>query len=256
MIRSLYTATSSLITLENKQSVITNNMANANTTGFKNDDLIMKSFDEVLISNKDKVINGENYKNKLGTITLGSEIDEVNTKFTQGIFKETMKVTDLAIEGRGFFTINQNNQTLYTRDGNFVVGIDGLLSTTDGGKVLGRNLNNGNIEPIYIGNNNFKLDAMNNIYVNDIPTYELHMSDFLDYSTLEKVGDNYYTGNNPINNTMVFVNQGFLESSNVNLTEEMTNMISTMRNFETNQKIMQMLDDTLGRAATEIGVVK
>ena len=102
MIRSLYTAVSGLISLENRQNNITNNMSNDNTTGFKGDNLSIKSFDEVMIQNRDKVVNGNNVVQKLGSISLGAKIDSVDTAFTQGLIKNTDKQTDFAIEGRGF----------------------------------------------------------------------------------------------------------------------------------------------------------
>ncbi len=260
LIRSLYTAVSGLITLENRQDTITNNMTNANTTGFKGDNLSIKSFDEVMIQNRDKVVNGRNVKQKLGTISLGAKIDSVDTAFTQGLLKNTDKKTDFAIEGRGFFAIekqnNNGNEVLYTRDGNFKVGNNGYLMTTNGDRVLGINKNTGNLEPIFVGADNILLDKNNNLFVGNVATHALATADFQDYNSLEKVGDNYYSGNNPIFNAEVYVSQGALEGSNVSITNEMVNMITTMRSFETNQKIVQTIDETLGKAANEIGSVR
>lgn len=258
MLRSLYTSVSALITLENKQNVISNNMANANTNGFKSDSLSMKSFDEVYISNRDKVVGGKNVKNTIGTLSLGARIDDINTHFTQGILKETSKSTDFAIDGRGFFVVQRNTETgvenLYTRDGNFKVEIDGALMTTDGDKVLGRNLSTGAIEPIFVGNSNFTL-SNNLINVEGFDDYEMLTADFEDYTTLGKVGDNYYSAENPVMNAEVIVKQGFIETSNVSLTDEMVNMMTTLRSFETNQSIVKMIDSTLSKAANEIGRV-
>lgn len=260
MIRSLYTSVSGLITLENKQNVITNNMANANTNGFKSDNLSMKSFEDVYISNRDKVVGGRNVKNTIGTLSLGAKIDEVNTHFTQGLLKETSKPTDFAIEGRGFFVVQRatagGSENLYTRDGNFKIGLDGTLITTDGDKVLGVNQNTGQVEPIFVGNNKFIMNENNVVQVEGFANYELLTADFNDYSTLAKVGDNYYSGENPMMNTQVWVHQGLIEGSNVTLTDEMVNMMTVMRNFETNQKMVQMLDESLGKAASEIGAVR
>ena len=92
MIRSLYTAVSGMISLESKQSTITNNMANANTIGYKSENLAIKSFDEVYIQNKDKIAAGKNVPQRLGSLSLGAEIDTVETAFTQGALKDTGKV--------------------------------------------------------------------------------------------------------------------------------------------------------------------
>ena len=256
MIRGLYTAVSGLVTLESKQANISNNIANANTTGYKSDNLTMKSFDEVLLQNKDKVSNGRNVKQRLGTISLGAEVDTVNTAFTQGILKNTDKQTDFAIEGRGFFLIQRGNDIVYTRDGNFKVGTDGYLMNTSGDRVLGVNKNTGAIEPIFVGADKIVIDNENNIYVGYRATHTLGTADFEDYNSLEKIGDNYYSGNNAILNARVSIKQGSLETSNVDVTTEMVDMITTMRSFETNQKIFQMIDETLDKAANQIGSVR
>lgn len=255
MIRSLYTAVSGMITLENKQNTIANNMANANTIGYKSEDLAVKSFEEVLLQNKDKLVGNKNVTTKLGSISLGAKIDDVITKFTQGDLKETKKETDLGISGRGFFSVQRGQNVVYTRDGNFQVSRDGYLSTTTGDRVLGRNISTGEMEPIYVGNSSFKIDDTNKIQIDGVATQAIATADFQDYSTLSKIGDNYYSGQNPINNANITLKQGFTESSNVNVTNEMVNMLSTMRNFETNQKILTMLDGTLEKAANRIGQV-
>ena len=256
MIRSLYTSVSGLITLENKQATITNNIANANTTGFKGDTLSMKSFDEVLMQNKEKLSGGQNVKNSLGTLSLGAEIDSIDTRFTQGLLKQTGKPTDLAIDGRGFFSVQSGNETVFTRDGSFKVANDGYLITSGGDKVLGTNKNTGTIEPIFVGTDNFVIDNYNGVNVNGKSTHSLAVADFDDYSTLTKRGENYYSGENPMYNTQVWTSQGYLEQSNVNISNEMVEMMTTMRNFETNQKMIQTIDSTLGKAANEIGAVK
>ena len=260
MIRSLYTAVSGLVTLENKQDTITNNMTNANTTGFKSDNLSIKSFDEVMIQNKDKIVNGKNVNQKLGSISLGASIDTVDTSFTQGIIKTTEKNTDFAIEGRGFFAVQRQgvngSEVVYSRDGNFKVANNGYLITTSGERVLGINKNTGNLEPIFVGSNDIVLDNDNNIFSGNVATYTLATADFQDYSLLNKIGNNYYSGDNPIFNANIDVVQGALENSNVSITNEMVNMITVMRSFETNQKIIQTIDETLNKAANEIGSVR
>lgn len=255
MIRSLYTAVSGMISLENKQNTITNNMANANTTGYKSENLSVKSFDEVYIQNKDKIVGGTNVKNRLGSISLGAEIDTVETLFTQGALKDTGNMTDFAISGRGFFAVQRGNETLYTRDGNFLVSNDGYLMTTSGDRVLGSNRFTGEMEPIYVGNYDFGLDSSNNVVVGGISTHTLALADFEDYGSLVKMGDNYFSGENPIYNSVVTVGQGYLEASNVNITNEMVNMIMNQRGFETNQKFVTMIDESLSKAANEIGRV-
>ncbi len=259
MIRSLYTAVSGMITQEAKQDIITNNLANATTVGFKSDNLAIKRFDDVLLQNYDKVVGNKNVRNVIGSISLGSKIDAVNTDFTQGSIQSTDKTTDFAIEGKGFFSVQRNNGAdngqYYTRDGHFHVNIGGMLVNDSGDTVLGRNLQNNSLGPINVGNGELSCDASGNISINNTKMYKLYTADFNDYNNLKKVGDNLYQGTNPTENTAV-VRQKYLEKSNINVMNEMSSMMTTMRIFETNQKVVQALDETLSKAANELGAVK
>ena len=104
MIRGLHTAVSGMITLEAKQSVITNNLANVNNNGYKANNLIVKSFNDVIVQNKD---NGAGKNKHIGTMNLGSRIDETYINFEQGVLKNTNKDNDFAIEGEGFFVVRR-----------------------------------------------------------------------------------------------------------------------------------------------------
>lgn len=260
MIRGLYTAVTGLITGEAKQSVVTNNLANANTTGFKSENISIKKFDDVLIQNYDKIVNGENTRNVIGSLSMGSEIDDLNTYFTQGVLQSTNKPTDFAIEGSGFFTVQRDNgiesKNYYTRSGDFHVDGQGYLVTDSGDKVLGRNKMNNQIEPIFVGDGKLQADKYGNISINDNNLYKFNTVDFQDYKSLRKVGDNLFEGTNPIENENIAVRQNTLEKSNVNITNEIVNMMTIMRNFESNQKVIQAIDETLGKAVNEVGTVR
>jgi flagellar basal-body rod protein FlgF len=260
MIRGLYTAVTGLITGEAKQSVVTNNLANANTTGFKSENLSIKKFDDVLIQNYDKIVNGKNTRSTIGSLSMGSEIDDLNTYFTQGVLQTTDKSTDFAIEGNGFFTVQRDNgidnKNYYTRSGNFHVDGQGYLVTDSGDKVLGKNKDTNAIQPIFVGDGKLQADKFGNISINDKNIYKLNTVDFQDYKTIKKVGDNLFEGTNPIENPNIIVRQNALEKSNVNITNEIVNMMTVMRNFESNQKVIQAIDETLGRAVNDIGTVR
>ena len=92
MIRGLYTAVSGMITQEAKQDVITNNLANAYTTGYKTENLGIKKFDDVLIENYDKIVNGKNVKNVIGSLSLGSQIDGTSSSFSRGFYRHQQKL--------------------------------------------------------------------------------------------------------------------------------------------------------------------
>lgn len=259
MIRSLYTSISGMITQEAKQDVITNNLANANTVGFKSDNLSIRRFNDVLIENYDKKVGDKNVKNVIGSLSQGSKIDSVNTNFTQGMIQTTEKPTDFAIEGNGFFVVQRNDGTgngqYYTRDGHFHVNSQGILVNDSGDTVMARNLQTGELGPINVGNGKMATDVYGNMSIDGTRLYKLYTVDFANYGQLTKAGDNLYQGNNPTENNAL-VKQNSLERSNVNVINEMTNMITTMRSFETNQKIIQSLDETLSKLVNEVGSVR
>ncbi|MBE6065287.1 flagellar basal-body rod protein FlgG [Clostridium cochlearium] len=260
MIRGLYTAVSGMITEEAKQNVITNNLANVTTPGFKSDNLSVKQFDEVLLYNYDKKRGNKNVRQDLGGLSMGSKIDEVNTYFQQGMIEKTERNTDFAIQGRGFFVIERQgqggNERLYTRNGHFYVNNRGFLVNDSGDNVIGRNNATGAIEPIRLNTENFTLTKEGNILVNGNTAYTVQVADFQNYGDLRKVGQDAYTGNNPIDSTDYIVKQGNLEKSNVNTVREMIEMMTVMRTFETSQKVIQSIDETLGKAVNELGSVR
>lgn len=250
MIRGLYTAVSGLITQQAKQEVVTNNIANVNTIGYKSDKIAAESFKEVLIQNYDgSSVGGK--KQELGGLSLGSKIDKTITSFTQGTIEDTGKEKDFAIVGRGFFTVTRNNNNFYSRDGSFHVDNQGYLVNSSGDRVLGVNKFNTEITPIYVGNGNITLNN-NNIYINNNLSYSFYTVDFQSYDNLEKMGDNLYTGEGSfaVNSE---VKQNALEKSNVNIVNEMLEMMTVMRNFESNQKVVQIIDETLSKAANDVG---
>lgn len=276
MIRGLYTAVSSMITQEAKQDVTTNNLANVNTVGFKGNSLAVKQFGDYMLSNFDKKVGNKNVRNDLGKLSYGSSIDEVSTDFTPGIIEQTNNPTDFAIDGKGFFVVRRNDginqKDFYTRDGRFHVNSNGFLVNDSGDNVMGRNLSSNAVEPINVGKDSFTCDTEGNIVIgsNKTPTYKMQTVDFKandnnpanDYLALEKVGDNLYTvSQNPqipntlVDNGSVVVRQSSIEKSNVNVINEMVSMMTNMRSFETSQKIVQTIDETLGKAVNEVGRV-
>lgn len=255
MIRSFYSAVSGMITQEAKQDVITNNLANVSTVGFKEDILAVKPFNEVLLQNYDKVEGGKNVRNIIGSINLGSGVDSVNTGFTQGTIESTGISTDFAIDGRGFFTVQRaDGNEFYTRDGHFHVNIDGILVDDSGNEVIARDLQTGNLGQINVGEGKMTSDYYGNISIDGVPRYKIYTVDFGDYNNLTKVGDNLYTGANPQEYNAV-VRQNSLEKSNVNVVNAMSDLLTTMRSFETDQKAVQSIDETLDKLINEVGKV-
>ncbi|MFL0251613.1 flagellar hook-basal body complex protein [Clostridium neuense] len=258
MVRSFYTAVNGMLTQAAKQDVISNNLANIDTVGFKGDGLYSRSFNDVYIQDYAKVVNGIPQKTLLGTLSLGQQVDETSTDFTGGEISSTGKSTDFAIEGRGFFTVYRDGvggKNYYTRDGHFHVNIDGYLVDDSGDYVMGKNVNTGSDERIKVGNGKITSDSYGNISIDGAAAYKLDLVDFNDYNSLKKVGDNLYDGQNPIQGAQIVVQNQCLEKSNVNPLTAITNMMATMRNFESDQKVVKSIDETVGKTVNDVGKV-
>lgn len=257
MLRGMYSSISAMINLQANQSVISNNMANINTTGYKSETLVSKSFDEIVLSNRDKYINGESKKQKIGTLNLGVKIDETVTNYTQGTIVETKSDTDFAILGNGFFTVRDTDgNSAYTRDGVFKVDSKGYLVTSSGENVLGVNQITNKVEPIYVGNKKVSVDNNNNLLLDSKISYKFSIVDFENYDGLNKVGQNLFTGENPIATNNYKIQNRVKESSNVDMIDVRTALMTNLRAFEANQKVVQIMDSTLSKIANEIGAVR
>lgn len=257
MLRGMYSSISAMINLQASQSVITNNMANINTTGFKGETLVSKSFDELVLSNRDKYVNGQGKRQELGSLNPGVRIDEVTTNYTQGTIVSTDNDTDFAINGKGFFTIeDRDGNRRYTRDGVFKVNSMGYLVTTSGDSVLGVNQGTNELEPIYVGNQKISMDNRNNILLDSRVAYRFNIVDFQDYNTLNKVGQNQFEGNNEVAANNYNIQNKVKETSNVDLIDVTSALMSNMRAFEANQKVVQIMDATLSKIANEVGSIR
>lgn len=256
MLRGLYTAVSGMITEEKRQQVITNNMANVSTDGFKEDTLNVKSFDEVLLQNYDKKVNGINVKNQIGSISLGSQIDGTSTNFTQGAFVSTDQPLDFAINGDGFFKVSGGGNEYYTRNGHFSLDSQGYLLDDNGNYVIGKNINTNKEDRIKLNSSDVTCDTGGLLSKNGKANYKLSTYTFPDNNNLIKIGDNLYSGTNSLENQNGSLKQNNLEGSNVNIIDSMVNMMTTMRAYEANQKVIASIDETLGKAVNEVGSVR
>ena len=257
MLRGMYSSVSAMINLQASQGVITNNIANINTTGYKSETLVSKSFDEIVLSNKDKYVNGEGKKQQIGTLNPGVKIDETVTNYEQGTIVETDKDTDFAILGKGFFTVRDKDGNLgYTRDGIFNIDDKGYLITSSGDNALGVNQITNNLEPIYVGKNKVSVDNNNNILIDSKISYKFNIVDFENYDGLKKIGQNLFEGENAITVNNYKVQNRVKEASNVDMIDVTSSLMSNLRAFEANQKVVQIMDSTLNKIANEIGTVR
>lgn len=256
MVKGLYTAYTGMINEQNRMDILTNNLANASTVGFKKEGATSQAFDEVLAL-KIKDTTDASIVRPLGDISMGVKIGESYTDYSQGSFRETGNTYDIAISGTGFFTVEFRNKagetsTKYTRDGGFTLNKDGYLVTKDGDYVLGTN-GRIKVDPLQ----NAVIDKMGRIYQDDKLVATLKITDFEDYNYLEHYGENYYQtvdGAKEKNGEFQTIS-GYLEMSNMSVVQEMVNMISVSRAYETNQKIVQAYDGTLEIAANQLGKI-
>lgn len=250
MVRGLYLAGTGMLVQRNNMDVITNNISNADTLGYKKDAMLSRSFKDLLIDrmNDPSVINQTSEVGPLGT---GVHIDEVKTFFEQGTPEQTQLATDMCIVGDAFFVVNTPDGERYTRAGNFTLDAAGYLVNSDGYYVQGEN---GNIQ---LNNDRFAVNQHGDIY--DMDTDEridsLRLVEFEDMGALRKGGDSlfYDFGEaNPQEAENTEVLQGYIETSNVNIAQEMVSMLITNRAYDSNQSAVRMIDNTLQRAVNDI----
>lgn len=254
MIRGLYTGASGMLAEMAKTDVISNNMANVNTTAFKKDRTIFRAFPEMNIhrihdpvpAGLDKVVDPRPFIGMMGT---GVMLDEVNTDFNQGHLITTSNPLDLAIRGEGFFQVQTPEGIRYTRDGSFSLSSNGYLVTKEGYYVLGEN---GPLQLLQTGD--ITISQQGEVFVNDEYIDRLNIVTFADLNQLQKQGDNlYFTDAVPEPLQDADVVQGALEGSNISIVAEMVDLISAFRAYEANQKVIQTHDTTLDRAINDVG---
>lgn len=243
MLRSLYIAASGMLAQRKTMDVITNNLANMETVGFRRDTLMSQSFSDVLIGR----INDPAYDSAgIGRLNFGIHADEIVTGFEQGPLEPTDRAADLALQGDGFFVVETPQGLRFTRAGNFQVDAQGYLCTSEGYYVRGAN------GRIAVGSQDFAVDSTG-VIQSDAGTFRLQLVQFADNSVLRKVGENLFSGPLTAQNATCSVRQGFLEGSNVDLSQEMVNMITMQRNYQSNQTMISMINGTLEKAVNEIG---
>ena len=245
MLRGIYISAGSMVNQQRKLDVVSNNLANVNTTGFKKD-LMVEEADR----NK-SILKVAKDVTPIGDLYFGVRPGEVYTDFVSSSgFTNTDNPMDVAIKGNGFFQVNTPRGIRYTRDGSFTRSNDGYLVTAEGYRVQGQN------GDVRLGNGKITFGNRGEIYINGQARGMLRIVDFPDTVALRKEGDNLLIsqgGGNLIANPEI--EAGVLESSNVNPVTELVDMISLMRDYEANQKVVTTMDSTLDKSVNEVGRV-
>ena len=264
MIKGLYTAYTGMVNEQRRLDVLTNNLANADTNGYKKEGTTSQTFaDEFAIKIKDTSNYG--ISKKLGIISMGVHLGGTYTNYDQGSIKVTDGETDVALAGNGFYAIAFTNKAgetsvKYTRDGAFTVNTQGYLVTKDGDYVLsqaGAQNTDPNARIRVNPNASVTIDEAGNIYQNEQLVNRIGVIDFADYNYLSKYGENLYdlVEGGQIIASDAKVRQGCIEGSNVNVVDEMVKMITISRAYQAGQKMINTVDETLEKTANQVGKV-
>jgi flagellar basal-body rod protein FlgF len=266
MIKGFYAAASAMVVGMNRQNAISHNVANLDTPGFKQVLLTMEDWKKTqVVTQSQQPVSFPVYPsilfNQIGTeklhyagnLGLGVENSPEYTSYEQGALQNTGLELDLAIEGDGFFRIQAEDGVRYTRDGRFVRDSKGNLVTVDGHYVLdrnGRKITIGQGSTVEVSSNGtISVDGQNQAQI-DVVT-------FADpEAQLTRVSLTSFTAEvAPTRNAIGSVRQGYLEASNVNIAQLMTQMIQVARSYEAAQQLVRVQDDLLGQSINTLGKV-
>lgn len=261
MIKGLYTSAAGMLPLAYRQDLVANNLANVNTSGYKQD----RSFVHELI-------NADLYLNEHGIASTGQPPRLVNvmppayraavgdasqvivhqTDFTRGKMEVTGNDLNLAIDGNGFFAVDTPQGVQYTRSGYFSINADGELVTADGYTVLGQ------AGPINIQGGKPIVQQNGDVQVNNVLRGTLRITDFGKPYRMTKTADNLFTpeagaAGQPVEDFVI--RQGVLEQANSHPINQMVEMIEILRLFELNQRAIRLQDETLQQAVSQVGRV-
>lgn len=249
MIKGLYAAASAMLAGINRQQALAHDVANLETPGFKQ---VLTSLDEfkgtqVLKTNPNAMSDPVTF---LGMMGLGVESVKDSTDFSQGGLKQTGNEFDLAIDGAGFFRVKTPGGERYTRDGRFIKDAQGNLTTVDGYQVLGTGG-----QPIKLVDGEAAIAPDGTITVDGKASGQLGLASFTDPSAqLTRDGENTFISNGtPSGTEKGSISQGYLEMSNADATQLMTQLVEVSRSYEAAQQLVQNQDELLGKTIASLG---
>ena len=256
MIRSLWIAKTGLDAQQTQMDVISNNLANVSTTGFKRSRAI---FEDLLYQTLRQPGAQSSQQTQLPSgLQLGTGVRPVATEriFTQGNLQQTSNSKDLAIQGEGFFQVLlPDGTTGYTRDGSFQVDSQGQMVTSSGFVIQPAITIPANAQSITVGRDG-TVSVTQPGSAAPVQVGSIQLATFINPAGLLSNGENLYTEtaasgspgtNTPGTNGAGLLTQGFIETSNVNVAEELVNMIQTQRAYEINSKAITTSDQMLQR---------
>ena len=244
MSQAMYAAVSGASNHQMRLDILTNNLANVNTTGFKKDDLYFHI-------PKDKKDLETTQAAQGFRVFPPAEPYETRTDFSTSPLRHTSNTLDLALDGEGFFCVQTPEGKRYTRRGDFSLTEDGKLMTKEGFSVLGKT------GEITVKGKNIAVDEAGQITADGNPVDTIKVVSIGNPNRLKKVSGVLFAPQNDKVDEQeaknVRVMQGFLETSNVNGVKTMTEMIDVMRGYESYQKVIQFLNDAAKKSINEVG---
>ena len=247
MYKGFYNLASGVLTHQRNLDVIANNMVNVSTPGFKQDRYTATTFDEVMYS---RVGNKDSIGTEIGGQSYIRATSDVETDFTQGTLEPTGLPLDFAINGEGFFAVeNEDGEVFYTRNGNFSLDDEGYLCLPGYGRVHGSNG-----QPIRLQTDQITADSQGNItYLEGGLLGQLGVYTFADNAALERDGQGFFTGDGAQLSDAANILNGYVERSNTDVVKQMTDMIAYQRSLQSATQVMKMYDGLMNQATTEIG---
>ncbi|HEY1628601.1 MAG TPA: flagellar hook basal-body protein [Tepidisphaeraceae bacterium] len=253
MIYGLYLSATGVLTNSHRQDVIANNLANAQTVGFKrNLALLQQRATEAQSS-------GEFDKSDpmLESIGGGLLLAPTSVDRTEGALEMTHSNLDVAIHGSGYFTVQDGNQTMLTRNGQFMTDRDGTLMLADGSGHQVLNADGKQIQLKDVPESQVNIDKDGTISANGQIVDRLGLVDVPNETLLTQRGGTLLSYPNmkdlaPASGTL---QSGFVEQSNVDPTIELTQLIDAQRQLEANANMIRMQDQTLAEAVTDLGKI-
>jgi flagellar basal-body rod protein FlgF len=228
MDRGLYIAASGMLAEQIRQDQIANDLANAATPGYKADRTAQRQFGDLLLAS---TTTGA----QVGRQSTAVQVDAIETDFTPKPSRDTGEPLDFAITGEGFFTVQTARGVRYTRNGQFTVSPQGTLVTAQGDPLLGRGG-----RPVAVG-------ADGRVDPRALAVVQLDGP--------RKEGDNLVAGTPAGTAGTGQVRAGALEASGADAARSMVDMIASLRSFEAGQRVITTIDETLGKAANNVGSV-
>lgn len=249
MLKGLYIGASGMLATQTQSDIIADNVANLRTPGYKSEESSNKAFPNLLLERVSKV--GEMPENiPIGSMGAGVVVDQITRMNVQGSLQTTDLATDLALTTNGYFAVETPNGERYTRNGHFQLNSEGMLQTAEGFPVLGEN---GPIGPL---SKDFTVDKQGAIRDRGETIGRLRIVE-IPLEGLVREGQSLYVSNQPVRAITgnAGIQQGSIEGSNVDMSGQMVKMITVMRAYEANQKVIQTQDATLEKAVNEIGKI-